>query len=445
MVLLLGGCAGAPSRSAPPVTLPSHFSDGGEQNQPQRWWRALGDPELDRLVEQALAGSLTLRAAWARLDQAQAAARREGAAIFPSLDARLEASRTTNGGSERRQSSLAAAYELDLWGRLRSASDAAGLEARASAADLQTAALTLSAEVADTWYQRVEQRAQVRLLEEQLETNAQLLELVQARFRIGRAAASDVHRQRQLLAQTEGERVRAETRLKILTHQLAVLIGQPPTRAPLPEAGVLPLPGPLPATGIPAELVQQRPDVQRALLRLQAADARAAAAVAERYPRVSLTAAASSSDGFFGNWLGNLVAQLAGPIVDGGRRRAEVVRTRAVVEENLNAFGQSLLVAVREVEDALTGEAGQRAFMASLAVQSREAEAVVERERLRYFQGDSDYLSVLDALRSRQQLERQQLTARRELLAQRIALARALAGGWSLDRSDAPANSEKQK
>jgi outer membrane protein TolC len=281
----------------------------------------------------------------------------------------------------------------------------------------------------------VEQRAQVALVESQIETNRQLLKLVEARFRIGQADASDIYRQRQLLAQTEGELAQAGSQLDSLKHQLAVLLGAYPGSRTLPAGSQLPIPGPLPALGVPAELLQRRPDLQAARLRIAAADARAAAAVAARYPRIDLSAAlttSSSSGELFSNWLGSLVAQLTAPLFDGGQRSAEAQRTRAAVVEALNEYRQTLLEALGEVEVALAAEYGQRRYLASLEAQLRQAAAVQRQERQRYFQGDSDYLSVLDALRSRQALERQQVTARRQLVSDRIQLVRALAGGWTL-------------
>ncbi|MGD8914653.1 MAG: TolC family protein, partial [Candidatus Thiodiazotropha sp.] len=197
----------------------------------------------------------------------------------------------------------------------------------------------------------------------------------------------------------------------------------------------LPTLGPLPATGVPAELLQRRPDLQAARLRIAAADARIAAAVAARYPRIDLSAAltsSSSSGELFSDWLGNLAAQLVAPLFDGGQRSAEAQRARAAALEALNEYRQALLEALGEVEVALATEFGQRRYLASLENQLQQAAAVQRQERQRYFQGDSDYLSVLDALRSRQALERQQVTAKRQLLSDRINLVRALAGGWSM-------------
>jgi NodT family efflux transporter outer membrane factor (OMF) lipoprotein len=445
LVSLLSGCSAVPTRETPPVAAPERFSQsGGERVVPERWWLDLADPSLDRLVEQALAHNFSLRAAWARLRQAEAVARREGAARLPTLD--LKGNLTRSDGSDTqadtsRQLGLYAGYEVDLWGRVKASADAAALDAQASQADLRTAALSLSATLADTWYQLVEQRSQIALISRQLDINRQLLELIEGRFRSGQASASDVYRQRQLQAQTEGEMAQAETRLKTLEHQLLILLGSAPGSRTLPGDEELPELLPLPATGLPSELLTRRPDLQAALLRLQASDARAAAAVANRYPRLDLSAALitpGATGGVFDGWLGNLVAQLTAPLIDGGERRAEVARTEAVVRESLNDYAQTLLEALGEVEDALVAEAGQRRYLATIDAQLEALKTVATQEGKRYFQGDADYLSVLDAMRSRQSLERQQVSARRELISDRIALVTALAGGWSMISEDEP-------
>jgi NodT family efflux transporter outer membrane factor (OMF) lipoprotein len=417
----------------------SQFSlPGGEWEYADRWWRDFHDPILASLIEQALSESFSLGAAWARLRQAEAVARREGAQLWPSLNVEggvtYQDANTTDANTSR-QVGFSTTYEIDLWGRLRSSTKAAALDADASAADLRIAAISLSTEVADTWYQLLEQRAQVALVESQIDTNRQLLNLVEARFRIGQTNASDIYRQRQLLAQTEGEMAQTEAKLSSLSHQLTILLGSYPGTRSLPSDGRLPTLGTLPRTGVPAELLQRRPDLQAARLRLGAADARAEAALAARYPRFDLSAAlttSSSSGELFSDWFGNLMAQLTAPLIDGGQRRAEAQRARAAALEALNEYRQALLEAIGEVEIALATELGQRRYLVSLESQLAEAEAVQLQERQRYFQGDSDYLSVLDALRTRQALERQQVTAKRLLISDRILLVRALAGGWTM-------------
>lgn len=439
LATVLTGCASAPAIRDDYLPVPPEtFTAAGEVETPLAWWQALGDSALARLIERGLKENFSLRSAWARLRQAQAVAGREGAALLPGADAQISTTRQRSSDgdwSAQRDASVSAGYEVDLWGRIRATANAAELDALASAADLQSAGITVSAAIADAWYQLVEQRAQVTLLEQQNTTNRQLLRLVELRFRSGLAAASDVHRQRQLSEQTAGDLALERSRLAVFRHELAVLLGTTPARVNLPEDWKFPALPPLPRTGVPAMLVQRRPDLRSAMWRLEAADARAAAAVAAQYPQLNLTAAMSSSSGtgtLFTDWLSNITAQLVGPVFDGGRRRAEATRTAAVVEERLNDYGQSLLEAVAEVENALVREAGQRLFLERLQAQLREAGQVVERERLRYFQGDSDYLSVLDAIRNQQQLERQLITARRQLIVERISLLRALAGGWEM-------------
>jgi NodT family efflux transporter outer membrane factor (OMF) lipoprotein len=441
--LLLAGCGSISSYESLPLQPPEQFSiQGGEHAVSARWWHDFSDPSLDLLIEQALAGNFSLRAAWARFRQFEAVARREGASRLPSLELKGSVSHQDSNeskGTTRRQFGLYAAYEVDLWGRVQATSDASVLDAKASQADLQIAALSLSVTLANTWYQLVEQRAQLKLIATQLELNRQLLKLVEARFRMGQVNASDVYRQRQLLAQTEGEAIQAKTQLGILEHQIAILVGRVPGTPTLPTNSDLPLLAPLPATGLPADLLRRRPDLQASLLRLQAADARAATAVAARYPRLDLSATLTTpgaSGGVFDNWLSNIVAQLSLPLFDGGQRRAEVARTQAAIEESLNDYAQVLLDALGEVENALIAEAGQRRYLASIDAQLKALDAVATQERQRYFQGDADYLSVLDALRSRQALERQQLSARRELISERIALVSSLAGGWSMTSED---------
>ncbi|MET0090845.1 MAG: TolC family protein [Candidatus Thiodiazotropha sp.] len=445
LVMLLAGCSTVPDRNELPVeTLEAFSQTGSDWVVPDRWWLDLQDNSLEGLIEQALSHNFSLRAAWARLRQAEAVAQREGAARLPSLD--LNGSLTRSDGSDTRASTsrqlgLYAGYELDLWGRVKASSDAAALDAQASQADLRTAALSLSASLADTWYQLVEQRAQIDLIGRQLNLNGQLLELIEGRFKTGQVYASDVYRQRQLLAQTEGEMAQAQTRLKTLEHQLTILLGSVPGSQTLPMDADLPVLLPLPTTGLPSELLNRRPDLQAALLRLQASDARAAAAVANRYPRLDLSAALTTpgaTGGVFDGWLGNIVAQLSAPLFDGGQRRAEVARTEAVVRESLNDYAQALLEALGEVEDALVAEAGQRRYLSSIDAQLDALATVATQEGQRYFQGDADYLSVLDAIRSRQSLERQQVSARRELISNRIALVTALAGGWSMTSEDEP-------
>ena len=443
LVILCVSCSvQLPPAPAPPVSLADRFSLAGEAELPPQWWRSFNDPILNQLIPRALAANLPLRATWDRLRQAEAVARRTASDLVPQLDAAGSASvsREDDGDSIRNRNSvslgLAASYELDLWGRIRSRRDAARLDAAASAEDLQTAALTLSAQVASVWYQLVEQRGQLGLLDRQHDIARQVLKLVTLRFRRGQAGASDVLQQRQLLEANRGQQALARAQAATLALQLAVLLGRAPGSGDLPTTGdLLELP-PLPRTGLPADLLQRRPDLRAAYAKVRAADARLAGAIADRLPRFSLAAQASSEGGdgrdLFHNWLASLAGNLVAPLVDGGRLQAEVERSGAAADEALNTYGQAVLAALAEVEEGLAREEAQRQYLDRLTSQLHLAGQVVNRVRGRYLRGQEEYLRVLDAQLSQQELERSLLVARRQLIDDRIALCRALAGGWPL-------------
>ncbi len=436
------GCLPINGSSQIPVTIPAAFSSNGEVPLPPHWWRSLADPDLDQLMERALAGNFSLKTARDRLDQAAAVAVKAGADRIPAINFETSGSRTwrdengTRATTGNYSAGLFASYELDLWGRVRSGRDAADLDFRARAEDLKTAGITLSAQVAQTWYQWLEQLEQQSLYANQLHTNTRILELVTLQFRTGQAGIAEVLQQRQLVESARGELALVAARIKVFEHQLAILAGLAPGSGKL-VAGTLPtgLP-PLPTTGVPAEILLRRPDVRAAWLRLQAADQRIAVAVADRFPRIGLSGRVESSAGkvdlLFQDWLSTFAANLAGPLVDGGRRRAEVDRTRAVAEEALHDYGQTILEALGEVEDALVREEKQREHLASLERQLELADRSEASLRNRYLKGTADYQRVLSAQLSTQALQRKRLTALRELIGYRIALCRALAGGWEM-------------
>jgi NodT family efflux transporter outer membrane factor (OMF) lipoprotein len=447
MAVLAALIAGCRPRSAPvvvPVTVPGGFSQTGTEALPERFWRALGDPELDALVERALAGNLTLRAAWARLDQVRALAVKAGVGRYPVVQGEADASGTLakSGNSFTASIGVAASYEVDLWGRVRSTRDAARIDVLASRETLQAAAISLAAEVAVAWFQQVERAAQLELLRRQIAVNEQVHELVMARFQKAQGAAADVLSQRQLLESLRGEQAQAVATQRTYHHQLAVLLARPPGDRVAPSRSAFhPLP-PLPRVGVPSELLQRRPDVRAAFHQVQAADRRVAAALADRYPKLSLTAAVSLSGGYnrvqFWSWLANLGANLLAPLFDAGQRKAEVERTRAVAREALGTYGQTVLTALREVEDALVKESGLLAQRASQERQRALATMVIEQTRASYAGGVESYLRVLDALLRHQTLERSLVALERDLRVNRVALCRALAGSWHLERPSEP-------
>jgi len=439
---LLAGCASAPASYEVPVPVPAEFTGTGQAALPDLWWTAFGDARLDSLQAMALRENLELQTAWERLLEARATARIAGAPRYPSLDAFAdgELSRPSANEDGTLDLGLAASFEVDLWGRIGARASAEQLRAQAGEAEYRATAITLSAEVAVTWYRLLEAQSAHDLLSRQEKTNSQALDLLSARFGNGLVSRPDILRQKQLVETTREQALAVEAEAGLLRHRLEILLGKAPGSTPDIRTGVMPQLPPVPRTGLPAELVQRRPDVLAAYLRLQAADRDLAAAVSDRYPRLTLSASVSTradgSTALFDDWLRNLAGGLLAPVLRGGELAAEVDRAEARRRQRLLEYGRTVLAAFGEVEDALLREGLRLRRIASLELQVRYATEAADRLRLEYLNGAADFLDVLTARVDQQRLERDLLAVRLARVEDRIALYRALAGGFEPARAE---------
>ncbi len=432
------GCSVAPQRAAVEPELPAQFVGAGKQLAPALWWQAFDDAELDRLVALALAENPSLQAVAARLRAAQAQASGSAAGLFPSLSASRSVSEGFDDQPDDRihAAGLSAAYEVDLWGRVRAGRDASRLQAQATAQELAAARISLAANVAVLWYQIGSSAERLGRIETEREVYERIGQLVETRYRYGQAPASDVLRQRQLIESTRSLEAATLAELGVRQNALAELLGQPALAAEL--AGRLPaLTTALPATGVPAVAVNRRPDVRGAWLQVQAADRTVAAAVANRFPQLNLSASYSSSGAagaeFFDSWLGTLMASLGAPLIDGGARRAEVARTQAVLDQRLADYRGAVLGAFREVADALLQDQQLQIRVASLEQQLALSDQVVDRLERQLRNGSDSYLALLDAQITNSALRREVISTRQLWAEQRIGLYRALAGPLPAD------------
>ena len=430
--------------------LPDSFSiKDSIQDPKQRWWETVGDEELNSFVDEALTDNQTLLSYWARLEKAQAQARKEGADLKPSLAGAAGASytriETDNSSVENENYSigLVAGYEVDLWGRIRATNESALLSAEASREDLNTVAMTVAAEVTERWVAILSQRLQRQLLGQQLSNNETYLELVELRFRKSLASALDVFQQRQLVERNKAQLPLIEMQKRMLENQLAVLLGRMPNQSPVITRQELPVLDAVPDAGIPVELLQNRPDIVAAFKRLEAVDQDLAAARADRLPALRLTGSvAYDSDKLekvFDNWIANLGASLTAPIFDGGRRKAEVDINEAAVQQQLAEYRQLVLSAVREVEDALISETKIREHVVATENQLQAGKNALKEAGSRYLKGLNDYLPVLTQLLSVQSLENDLIRRHEDLLVARISLYRAIGGSWT-DELSPPVN-----
>jgi NodT family efflux transporter outer membrane factor (OMF) lipoprotein len=409
---------------------------------PEQWWRGFSSRQLDELMQKALAGNLDIEAAQARLRASQASLDASQASFFPSLTLNVgRQENTVKGVSIQGQAtnnrglfssaSLVASYEIDLWSRVRNTAQAADFQLKATEFEVEAARITIAGQLATTWAQWVAADQTVRLLEKELDNFQTNLKLVELRFRQGSAVASDVLQQRQLVESAQGSLALAISSREVLLNSLALLAGQPPNSMKLIAENLPTLPA-LPATGFPAELLNRRPDVQQAWSLVQATDRSVAAAIANRFPQLSLRGSFSdqtrNSDLLFDNWVRNLSLNLVAPLIDGGARASEVQRQRALLDQAVAQYQQAALNALADVDNALVQEAQQQAAVKSTERQLELAELSLARLFAGYRNGSVDYLSILNAQQSTSQLRRNLVNSQQQLVAFRIALYRALSG-----------------
>jgi len=449
---LLMGCATAMAPKVEDTLAPMDRFDG-DGEAPLAQCTELGGAPLQSLIASAFSDSPTLAQSWARLRQARAAARAQGATVLPSLSLSGEyRDSATSGGNANPaaamqpgaagpipnaegvtwQSTVAARYELDFWGRLDSRREAARFSAQAAEADLRTAALSLSADIAAAWAEWVTAVQRVATLQRQFDDAQALAKLQALRFGRGQSDALALAQARQQAAALQAQLADAggaEDRARLRLH---LLLGRTPAEGSLPAAPeALPPPTALPAAGLPSTLLEKRPDLRSAWLRLRAADAQAAAAAAERWPRLTLSAnvftQATEFGALFDETLRQIAATLDWNLFQGGALKARQNEAEAVAVERLFALEQAWLQALSEVQSALDGERATQQRLDALGVRRAHAEERLAQARRRYAQGQLPYLEVLSAQQSLNSAELDELAARNARFVQRVNLCRGMA------------------
>lgn len=425
-----------------PIEDPKSFAAEGNVRIQEKWWTSFEDPILNRLIDTALTANLELAGSWEQFQASIASVKSQRSFLFPDIqaEARTGISRPEPdfAGGENSRVGVSAAYEIDLWGRIRSGIEAEEFRAQANYFDYQAAAMTISAETAINWYRLVSARKELALIGEQVQTNENILKLIRARYASGQIRAVDILRQENLLESTRNQQITFETQVQLIENQLAVLLGTPPQNlSEIPIAGFPELPD-LPETGLPLELTRRRPDLKRAYSLVLAADRDMAVAIRNKYPSISLdlSAQARSNDfnALFKDWAYTLAGNIVAPLIYGGRLNAEVDRTEALKNQRLYEYGQTVLIAFREVEDALISELKQKERITTLEKQLDLSAKTNKQLKLSFLNGLTDYLDVLLALGQEQQLQRDLINAEQQLLEIRIGLYRALAGSFETER-----------
>lgn len=442
LLVAASGCTPKITPIEAPLETPQEFSIQGESAMPDKWWTAFEAPQLNTLIDSALARNMDLISVWHQLQAARAMVSARSTLLLPDIDAQAQTaiSRPVPDftGGETTQIGAAASYEIDLWGRIKASIQAEEFNLQASYYDYQTAALSISAEITRVWFQMIATLQQLELTRAQITNNENIIDLIRVRFGSGQIKGVDILRQRQLMEGIREQQIALETDLELLKNQMAILTGVPPQNFEPALVDSFPeLPSP-PVAGLPLELVRRRPDLNREYYALMAADRDWAVAVKNKFPRLSLNlssqARSNNYNELFNNWAYTLGANLVAPLLYWGRLRAEVDRAEAIKNQQLYRYGQSVLIAFREVEDALVEERQQVNRINVLTERLDMAERVSNQLRIEFVNGFTNYLDVLLSLDEQQQLERDILEARLERYQIRVSLYMALAGDFDTER-----------
>jgi multidrug efflux system outer membrane protein len=456
--LTAASCSFAPAYRRPETVTPPQyrFAKPGETSSVADlpWWELFKDPTLQALIREALAANQDLALATARVDEARAAVGIAKADLYPQISAGLSgaygqpisnkilqssaATTTQSSGTAqaRYTGSLTAAWELDLWGRVRNSRDAAFADLLATDDGRNAVVLSLVSGVAQAYLELRALDLQLEIARTNTEIRRGTLDLFETRARGGIASDLEVNQARSDLAVTTAAIPQTELLIWMKEHEICVLLGRAP--GPIPRGAALMDTQAIPELpmGVPAQLLERRPDVLAAEQGVIAAGKRVGVAVANRLPSLSLSGiigldARSVPDVFTADaFAWNAGASLLAPIFQGGRLSSAEEASRAVLVESIAAYRKAVQGALRDVADAAAGVIKLRDVAAAYRVQ---VQATTEATRLalaRYEGGVSGYLEVLDAQRRQFEAQINYADAVRDELTAVVQLYRALGGGW---------------
>ncbi|MCY2960014.1 MAG: efflux transporter outer membrane subunit [Planctomycetota bacterium] len=453
-ILLLAGCAAVgPDYVRPETPSANTWRDAPTGSEPApeaiprgAWWKLFGDPGLDALQERVAAENHDLKAALSRIEQALASTKAVRSALYPSVTANPTWTRTEyspNAGLPFSSATISdirvpidLSWEIDLWGRVRRAVEAGERETDALAAAYESLRLSIQAEVAASWFSLRALETEVSVLNRSVEVRRNAFDIVRSRVEAGTSNELDLARVETELASAEVDLSEVSRQRSALRNALAVLAGEPPSSFDIDVGAWLAAEPPEIPAGLPSELLERRPDVAQAERELAARNARIGVAEAAYFPSIRLTGSAGLQSGEIDDLfeidsrIWSLAPSISIPIFQGGRLEADEARARAAYDEGVELYRQRVLVAFREVQDALTAT---KLLSEQAVAQERAtvaAKRVADLSLTRFNAGFVSFLDVVDGARARLAAERAyaQLQGRRFVNA--VLLVRALGGGW---------------
>ena len=443
-LVALAGCVqvATPGEEALPVEVPQEWGRESDGAVADGWLSEFGDARLEALVDEALSGNLDLQAAVARLDQALALARINGADRWPDLSLGGTARRQMGNSlsepvnrfrTDRFDLAATASWELDLWGRVRAQAASANASAAAAGADYAAIRLSLASRVAAAWFGAIEARRQEALARETLNSFESNLQTVEERFRRGLSPALDLRLTRANVASARATHAQQKRLADASVRQLEVLLGRYPSGALEPSEVLPELAGAVPA-GIPSELLLRRPDIEAASQRVVSAEAALLESRRALLPAIRLTGSYGRASDELGNLLDDgfdvwsLVGNLTAPVFQGGRLRANVDLSDARKAEALAGYQATVLTAFREVESSLSGEEFLLAQLEAARLSAEESTGAQQLAEERYERGLADIITVLESQRRAFTSRSAVIAIQNQLLQNRLSLYLALGG-----------------
>jgi NodT family efflux transporter outer membrane factor (OMF) lipoprotein len=466
---LLAGCTVGPNFAQPKLDLPPQFTERPATPEDialtdaelTRWWTSFDDPTLDSLVSQAIAGNIDLQVARQHLIEAREERIETAAGALPMVDfdadaQRARASTTVEyppgfGNYHAFQLGFDASWELDIFGENRRATEAASYQVGASIASRRAILISLLSEVAADYAELRAAQARLSIAEDNVRTAQQVVALAAQEESQGIGTTLETVQARTQLEQTQSTLPGLRAQIAVMAHAIAVLLGHYPgdLEAMLdhPEP-LMVTPATIPDT-IPAEVIENRPDVHEALLQYAAANAQIGVAVAEELPHfsipISITPQASVLSTLFEGASLTYSIALSGAqhVYEGGRLNARLRAARAAAEADRLNYKETVLSALQQVEDALVRVETEKVANESLVAAVRDARTALSQSSRLYNAGLTDFLTVLTDERtvfaSRDELETSDLA----LVDDYISLFKALGGGWQTIELDPPREAVK--
>lgn len=453
---ILSGCMVGPNFQRPQTPLPADWAGPTAESRPvtpaeeelARWWTLFDDATLASLVEKAVQSNLDLKQAEARIRQARAARGIVAAGIGPTVDAtgayqHSRAAGSVNGKSEgvitdQYQAGFDAGWELDIFGGVRRAIEAADADLQAALETRRDVLVTLTAEVARNYIDLRAFQERIAISRQNLEAQKHSAALTRLRFQGGFIGALDVANADAQVATTAAQIPLLEASARQSIYSLSVLLGRDPAAliGDLSPVAVIPLAAPSIPLGVPADLLRRRPDVRRAEAEIHAATARIGVATADLFPRFTISGSVGLRAGDFSSWfdwasrIWSFGPSASWNLFEMGRTRSNIEQQQALQDQSLITYQQTVLTALQEVENALIASAKEEEHRRVLREAVSANRKAVDLAKTLYTQGHTDFLNVLNAQRSLYASEDALIRSTGSVSANLVALFKALGGGW---------------